>query len=452
MRFEPTIESLQQHGVPAWFDDAKLGIFIHWGPFSVPAWAPPTQVNFVREDWFRTNAYAEWYQNTLAIDGSPTQQHHAETYGADYPYERFGEVMREGVASWDPAAWAELFAAAGARYVVPTTKHHDGFLLWPSEHPNPQRKRWHLERDAVGELGAAVRAKGMRYGLYYSGGLDWTFGGMPIDSREAMMRAIHQNEAYAQYVDAHWRELIARYAPDVLWNDIGYPRTGDFNRLFADYYNAQPDGLVNDRFDARGARLGDVHHDFFTPEYAVSRSIKTKKWESCRGIGNSFGYNRAEPDEVYATGRELIQMLCDVVSKNGNLLLNVGPTGAGEIPWIQQQRLLELGQWLRVNGEAIYGTRPWHAAHGPTAEATTAEGCSVRFTTKVEGGRDLLYALVFDVGEVGTVTLPIVDSAVGRVRMLGRVGELAHERVGDGVRVTLAAGPWTSPVIALELS
>ncbi len=442
MLYQPTLESLQQHEVPTWFDDAKLGIFVHWGPYSVPAWAPAVKVDFTRPDWLAVNAYAEWYQNTLSIDGSLTQQHHTETYGADYPYERFGATLRKAVQGWDASRWADLFAAAGARYVVPGTKHHDGFLMWPSTNPNPHLADWQMERDIIGDLASEVRNRGMRLGLYYSGGLDWTFGGMPIDGIPALIRAIHQTDDYARYADAHWRELIERYQPDILWNDIGYPQKANFNQLFADYYNAIPEGLVNNRFDSIGAQQGRVHHDFFTPEYDTLKEIKAKKWEACRGIGNSFGYNRNEDEGTYITSRELIHLLVDIVSKNGNLLLNVGPTASGEIPWPQAERLLALGAWLRTNGEAIYGTRPHH-----TADAVSAEGHQVRYTTN----GDTLYAIILDPGNSPTVTLPDIAGAKNTT-LLGYQGFLQCEQTAAGLRVNVPPGLETTPAITLKLA
>ena len=138
MRYEPTPESLERHSVPDWFHDAKFGIFIHWGPYSIPGWAPKT---FVGAE-FKDNSYAEWYWNTISIEGSPSQQYHLETYGEGFRYESFIPLFREATRAWDPEAWASLFQFAGARYVVLTTKHHDGFLLWPSKHPNPFRDAW----------------------------------------------------------------------------------------------------------------------------------------------------------------------------------------------------------------------------------------------------------------------------------------------------------------------
>ena len=154
MQYEPTYESVSQHPVPDWFHNAKLGIFIHWGLYSVPAWAPVgmdlgevlgEEEDFSNIDpdseawkaWFANNAYAEWYLNTVRIEGSPTHKHHIETYGADFDYYDFVGMFNEAVKAWNPDEWADLFQQVNARYVVLTTKHHDGFLLWPSETPNP---------------------------------------------------------------------------------------------------------------------------------------------------------------------------------------------------------------------------------------------------------------------------------------------------------------------------
>ncbi|GAB3973272.1 alpha-L-fucosidase [Plantactinospora veratri] len=185
---------------PAWYRDAKFGIMIHWGLYSVPGWAPlddevvrllgagrtgpddstpdDSAEAVRRSDPLARHSYAEWYQNTYLLDG-PTRAYHRRVYG-DRPYADFRTEFVAAVRDWDPAPWAELCAAAGARYVVPTGKHHDGYLLWPSAHPNPHLPDWQTGRDVIGELGAAVRDRGLRYGLYYSGGLDWTFGNLPI--------------------------------------------------------------------------------------------------------------------------------------------------------------------------------------------------------------------------------------------------------------------------------
>jgi alpha-L-fucosidase len=349
---------LAAHRPPSWFVEAGLGIFIHWGLYSVPAWAPtdiePMDMEAMRRG---ANAYAEWYENSLRVEGSPTQQWHRENYG-DAAYGDFRGAFEAGVAAWDPEAWADLFAASGARYVVLGTKHHDGFLMWPSATPNPFIDGWQVSRDVVGELADAVRARGMRFGLYYSGGLDWTFEPGPIISAPTMFACVPTSDEYATYVDAHYRELIERYRPDVLWNDIAMPTTVGLSQLLVDYLDAVPDGAINDRFrPVSGPGVDDFpagynrhfRSDFATPEYHAFSEPKKFKWEACRGVGRSFGYNRAETEEHYIAVDELIALYEGIVAAGGNLLLNVGPTGDGEIVEMQASRLRALGR--RVGGD-----------------------------------------------------------------------------------------------------
>jgi len=452
MIYEPNLESLAAHPMPEWFHDAKFGIFVHWSVSSIPAFAPPNKRGIGDVDlanpesvaWmFKNTPYAEWYWNSIRIEGSPAQRHHRQTYGADYPYEAFAAQFIDLSRGADVEAWADLFARAGARYVVFVTKHHDGFLLWPSRHPNPHRTAWQTERDFVGELTRAVRARGLRMGLYYSGGIDWTFHGLPIDSLETFLSSVPQSEAYARYADAHWRELIDRYEPALLWNDIGYPERADPARLFADYYNRLPDGVVNNRFMIGGGP-GGQHHDYVTPEYAVLDRIVERKWETVRGLGGSFGFNRAEPEDHLLRAEEIVHMLADVASKNGNLLLNVGPTANGLVPWAQASRILAVGQWLRINGEAIYGTRPWREADG-----RTTDGVSVRFTRK-DG---MLYAIVFGAAAATVCTLERLQARDdSEVRLLGYGQPLRWHRQDAGIGVELPGDMPTGPAFALRIA
>lgn len=437
--------------VPEWYAGAKLGIFVHWGLYSVPAWAPTTgsldQVIAEEgwEAWFRASPYAEWYQNTLRIENSPTAKHHAATYG-NAPYEAFAPAFNEAVSGWDPAAWAELFRDVGARYVVMTTKHHDGFLLWPSEHKNPHQGEWQTKRDLVDELTKAVREAGMRMGLYYSGGLDWTFIPLVIRDVSDLWQCIPQSDKYVHYADAQWRELIERYEPAILWNDIGMPRAFPVQQLFDDYYAAVPDGLVNDRF-AIGGQMEEREHaapfDISTPEYRSYSEITPEKWESTRGIGFSFGYNLNEGDESLLSVEALVHLLVDVVSKNGNLLLNTGPMADGTIPAGQRDRLLGLGTWLKTNGEAIFDTQPWTVAEGETGE-----GIPFRFTR----GDDALYAILLG-RPSGRVTLPIAGLAGGTtVQMLGHDEPLAWQVQGNGVAVSFPTNLSEQPAYAVRVS
>jgi alpha-L-fucosidase len=394
-KYEATVESLNRHALPEWYADAKLGIFIHWGLYSVPGWAvltPEAELSKLPEkEYVKRNPYAEWYYNTMRLEGSPTQEYHEEHYGAGYNYYNFAEAFDKEIQKWKPEEMAKAFKMAGARYVVLTSKHHEGFTLWPSEMPNPTlpKERQHATRDLVGELTKAVRAQGMRMGLYYSGGYDWTFVPGPITDWKQSKSVQPQSEAYGKYADAHMRELIRKYQPAVLWNDIDYPKSGHPLEIMAEYYNAIPDGVVDDRF-------GVAHSDFVSPEYETLSKMQEKKWEECRGLGRSFGYNRAEGEAETIKKDELIYLLVDIVSKNGNLLLDVGPEADGTIPAVQMDRLKALGAWLDVNGEGIYGTRPWKRAEGETAE-----GMKVRFTQK-DGA---VYAFLLGEPKGRTVTI-----------------------------------------------
>jgi alpha-L-fucosidase len=440
-RYQPTWESLEKHTVPEWFQDAKLGIFIHWGLYSVPAWAPPTgelgKVDW--NTWFANNPYAEWYLNSLRIVGSPTYKHHVETYGKDFDYYQFANTFNKSTQSWNPEVWASLFKKTGARYVVLTTKHHDGFRLWPSavQNPHTNGRALSAQRDLVGDLASAVRGAGMKMGLYYSGGLDWTFTSEPIRNRQDLMARVPQTEEYARYADAHWRELIDRYKPSVLWNDISYPKAGQIPQIFAQYYNTVPDGVINNRF-------GVPFADYTTPEYAKYDKITPKKWESCRGLGFSFGYNQVEGPEQVLPPAQLVALLVDIVSKNGNLLLNIGPKPDGTISDIQLDRLNKLGAWLDVNGEALFGSRPWTRASG-----SAPDGTDVRFTSK-DGS---LYAIFLNPVKGTTLKLPSVQASEGTTaQILGSPSKATISQNGNDLVVTSESALPASSAVTVKLT
>lgn len=333
--------------------------------------------------------------------------------------------------------------------------------MWNARVKNPFKPNYFAARDVLAELSRAVRARGMRMGTYYSGGFDWTFNASPIRELSDVLRAMPQSKEYVAYVVAHFEDLIERYEPAVLWNDIGMPAKLNLPQLFADYYNAVPDGVVDDRyaqyslgdltnvltgppFDRLLSRVMDKafgggappstvkHSDFTTPEYTTYHTTVAKKWEATRGIGHSFGYNRNETPDDYMTVPQLVQFVADVVSKNGNVLLNVGPQADGTIPQIEQERVRGLGAWLKLNGEAIYGTRPWSRAEGQ-AQANAAT-FAVRFTSKNEN----VYALVFASDAPARIQLSDMDARkIREVKLLGSDAAVLWRAADNGVALTL---------------
>ncbi|MCL2426653.1 MAG: alpha-L-fucosidase [Oscillospiraceae bacterium] len=392
--FSPTWESVKTHSLPQWYDDCKLGIFIHWGLYSIPAWAELTwELGAApsENEWFKHNPYAEWYLNTIRMEDSLAHKHHNETYGSDFPYEKFADSFT--CENWNPDEWAKLFKQAGAGYVVLTTKHHDGFCLYDSQYTDYNTVNMGPKRDLTGELTKAVRAEGMRMGTYYSGLLDWTT--YPYPTYGNIKEDYNRTYAFADYSLNQATELIDKYSPSLLWGDIGWPEKGIENLpwLFSHYYNNVPDGVINDRFSCDW-------YDHSTAEYLLGTRSLSKKWEMCRGLGLSFGYNMCEGDDTVLSSRDLVRLLVEYVSHNGNLLINVGPRADGTIPEIQASRLRDLGAWLEKYGDAIYGTRIWEEKQKDTLE----NGAEVFYT---RNGADL-YAIIDNLPDgMDKVILPI---------------------------------------------
>ncbi|MFE0149852.1 alpha-L-fucosidase [Nonomuraea sp. NPDC059007] len=442
--------------VPGWFDEAKLGVMIVWTPAAVPAFAPLFPAAEAWEQMTEDEAavllrdglpFAEMYLNQMHVPTSAVAAHHAERH-AGVSYDDFAAEFRAGMHRWDPHSWVELFAAAGIRYVVLTVKHQDGFLLWPSATPNPHKKDWQAERDLVGELAEAVRAAGMKFGVLYSGGLDFTFTPPPAaEDYENLPAAIADNPGYAAYADAHWRELIERYRPSVLWNDAGYPAAARMDEMVSWYREQVPGGVINDRFGPTPAGSEEELADFATLEYQrdyATDAPEGRKWESCRGLGSSFGYNRQETDASMPDAAELIHEFVDCVAHGGNFLPAVGPTAAGQVPWIQAQRLLALGWWLKTNGPAVYGTRPWTRVTG-----TTGDGLDIRYTQSP----DAVHAIVLGVTNRPEVELDVRAEPRAEITLLGGGSDpLTWEPAAHGIRVRLPETPDAQPALTLRIS
>lgn len=376
--YDANWESLDKRATPGWFENAKFGIFIHWGVYSVPSWAPTSGDVYSR--------YAEWYWhriNSRDKVGKVFREYHNETYGPKFQYQDFVNDFKAEM--FNPEEWTDIIEKSGAKYVVLTSKHHDGFALWPSA----QSVNWNSvdvgpHRDICGELTDAARKKGLRVGFYFSL-YEWNH---PL-----------YHDDVTSYVDNHMipqlKDLTLRYSPDIIWGDGEWEhpsKTWKSEKFLAWLYNESPvreTVVVNDRW---GKETRSIHGSFYTTEYDLihnddSKNVEfTHPWEECRGITHSFGFNRNERLEHYTSAKELIHVLIEKVSRGGNLLLNVGPTADGRIPVIMQQRLADIGDWLSVNGEAIYDTRKWENNYQDTTQPT------VYFTEK-EGN---VYVLVTD--------------------------------------------------------
>lgn len=334
---QPIWESINERGYPQWFSDAKLGIFIHWGVYSVPAYAS-------------LEGYAEWYYRGL-MTNDDRRAFQERIYGKDFKYEDFAPMWKAEL--WNPDEWADLFKKSGAKYVLLVSKHHDGFCLWPSQYaPGWNSVELGPKRDICGELTEAVRKKGLKMGFYYS---------LPEWKSDIHRWYVDPDENIGTYVDTHmipqFKELITKYKPTILFTDGEWRNTAEqwhATELISWYYNTVgKEAIVNDRWGE------GQQHGFRTPEYSAGITLTDRPWAECRGLGRSFGLNRNEPLENYMTSDELIRHFCVLVAAGGGMTLNVGPAADGKIPLLQQERLLDLGRWLDINGEAIYGTRPY---------------------------------------------------------------------------------------------
>ncbi|MHA4846706.1 alpha-L-fucosidase [Flavitalea antarctica] len=418
-KYSASWESIDSRPIPKWFTDAKFGIFIHWGLYSVPAWAPvDPKLNVGAK-------YSEWYWWRIDGDKSPVgdafRNFHKAKYGDKFRYQDFAGSFKAEL--FKPEQWAELFVKAGAKYVVLTSKHHEGFALWPSK----ESWNWNAvdvgpHRDLAADLTKAVKGQGLKMGFYYSL-YEW-------------FNPLYKTNVN-RYVDEHMmpqmKDLVMSYKPDIFWTD------GEWEHLSATWksteflswlYNESPvrsDVVVNDRW---GKETRSKHGGFYTTEYDLIHDANSKEikiahpWEECRGIGSSFGYNRNENLSEYESSESLVHMLIEKVARGGNLLLDIGPDADGTIPVIMQQRLLDLGNWLTTNGEAIYGTTSWNAA--PVVKKET----KVFFTKK---GKDL-YVLLTEL-PTGVINIQNIKKPTA-ISMVGMNANVGSSYSGNNLKIT----------------
>jgi alpha-L-fucosidase len=376
--FRPEWQSLQTYKVPEWYRDAKFGIFIHWGIYSVPAFG------------------SEWYPRDMYRPGSAESKHHIATYGSvdKFGYKDFIPIFK--AEHFDPVAWARLFKESGAKYVVPVFEHHDGFAMYASALSDWTAAKMGPHRDLVGDLASAVRTEGLHLGAS-SHRVEHNFffdGGRAIQSDvndpeyaalygpgHTWMKARENTplENDFTFVSSSWTddwlarsaEIVEKYHPDIIWFDwwIGQPSVRNpLTRFAAFYYNtsqkyAGEPGVINYKDFAM-----EEHSAVLDVERGQLADIRLLLWQTDTSISNkSWGYVQ---NDTFKSPEFIVGQLVDIVSKNGNLLLNVGPRSDGTIPDEVQRVLLDVGAWLKVNGEAIYGTRPWKVyGEGPTKVA-----------------------------------------------------------------------------------
>ncbi len=462
--FHSNWNSLGGYQIPDWFRDAKFGIFIHWGVYSVPAYGN------------------EWYPRNMYIEGSPTYQHQIAEHGPEskFGYKDFIPMFRG--ERFDAGRWVDLFARAGAKYIVPVAEHCDGFPMYDSGFTSWDAAKMGPRRDVVGELERASRARGLRFGVsshraehwwWYDGGTRFdsdvhdpryaglygpaqpqTMPGEPVSSKEPdpdhLERWLPPDKAFLTDWLARSTELVDKYHPDFFYFDwwISQPAFQPYLKKFTAYYY--------NRAAQRKQGVVLTYKEHALPENAAVLDIERGKLDAVRLLAwqtdtsvsvKSWGYVRGD---TYRDSASLIDELVDIVSKNGNLLLNVGPQADGTIPVEARKVLLEMGAWLKVNGEAIYGSRPWLVyGEGPTKVPGTGKmgtdqqnftGADIRYTTH----KGSLYAIALGRPQNGKLLLrslmkstPYIVGPVCSVQLLGSAQAVRWSQGTDGLSITM---------------
>ncbi|MDI7275432.1 MAG: alpha-L-fucosidase [Anaerolineae bacterium] len=458
MAYEPRWNSLRAHVTPQWFRDAKFGIYTHWGVYAVPACGPN----------------ATWYPYNMYREGTPQHAHHVETYGppSQFGYKDFIPMFTAD--RFDPDEWADLFRKAGARFAGPVGEHHDGFAMWDSKWTEWNAARMGPKRDVVGELEKAIRKQGMRFMVALHHAENWWFFphwrkefdtsdpryaglyGEPHNTEwpENMLVTGSRGDFWAwqdkpskAFLD-QWlgkiQEVIDRYRPDMLWFDFALRHVQEhYKREFLAYYynRAEEWGkevVVTYKWHdlAPGCAVVDL-------ELGRYPELTYQDWITDTTVDDGHGWGYLQ-QTAYKTPASLVHYLVDNVSKNGYMLLNVGPKPNGEIPEEAKDILLEIGRWLEVNGEAIYGTTPWMVfGEGPTKMPKSgpfSEEQEVHYTARdirFTARDDVLYAICLgwpgDAAVIETLPQKLYTSEIASVTMLGADGELPWTMTPDGM-------------------
>ena len=441
----PVAESpAQREARLAWWREAKFGMFVHWGVYSMAG-----------GEWKGSTNHAEWLQFTAKI---PLAE-----------YTKLAEQFNP--RKFDAEAWVKVAKDAGMKYLVITSKHHDGFAIYDSP-SNPYNivKTSVYHHDPLKDLAAACHREGLKFCVYYSLGRDWHDPDVPTGSpgnakfppgsRSNLIDYPDETKKdFAKYferkVKPQVRELLTQYGPiGIMWFDTPEHTTkAQSAELLALIHGLQPDCIVN-------ARVGNGLGDYGTPEQEIPAKGDTKPWETCMTLNRHWGYNKADQD--WKPTRTLLLNLIDIVSKGGNYLLNVGPTGEGLIPQPSVDRLAEMGHWLRTNGEAVYGCGPtaFGQEFGKFSETEkdgqgkpkrVAEAASWRCTTKP--GRIFIH--VFQWPE-GKLELPPLTNKISKAYLLADPARaplsIDQTATGISIRLPASAPDALATVICLESS
>ncbi len=466
--YRDTWESLQNYHAPAWYEKAKFGIFIHWGVYSVPAFG------------------SEWYSRNMYIQGSPEYEHHRQVYGdqKDFGYKDFIPMFR--AEKFDPEAWAGLFHEAGAEYVVPVAEHHDGFQMYDSDLSEWNAMQKGPKRDILGELSRACNEIGLINGASSHRVEHWFFMGHGKEFDSDIREPLHKGDFYwpsmpepnhqdlyskpeptQEYLE-DWLcrccEIVDRYRPKIIYFDwwIQHSAVKPYLKKFAAYYYNRAaewgkEVVINYKHDAFafGTAVVDIERGQFA-------DAKPYLWQTDTTVGkNSWSYTKTNE---YKSSVQILQNLVDIVSKNGRLLLNIGPKADGTIPDEDTRILKEIGEWLAVNGEAIYGTKLWRtSAEGPTGieegqfadnEPKNYTSEDIRFT--VHG--DCLYAICLNMDGKSSITVrsladadasvkPVFHGIIKGVERLGSQSECSWSRDGEGLHIATSQVNDPRPIV-----